>query len=138
MDAVSVLFIVGLAILLAWALAVAITRGRVIERLRDATGAGDADDVERRVRGALESADAARWDAEQVIHDTGYLSELLTAGVVRLRDDLTVESANSAAHVMLERRPGRWSVAPPWRPSSTPESRQWPGLPWSSGRQAAS
>jgi two-component system phosphate regulon sensor histidine kinase PhoR len=106
MDAVSVLFIVGLAILLAWALAVAITRGRVIERLRDATGAGDADDVERRVRGALESADAARWDAEQVIHDTGYLSELLTAGVVRLRDDLTVESANSAAHVMLERRPG--------------------------------
>jgi two-component system phosphate regulon sensor histidine kinase PhoR len=106
MDAVSVLFIVGLAILLAWALAVAITRGRVIERLRDATGAGDADDVERRVRGALESVDASRWDAEQVIHDTGYLSELLTAGVVRLRDDLTVESANSAAHVMLERRPG--------------------------------
>jgi two-component system phosphate regulon sensor histidine kinase PhoR len=105
-DAVSILFIVGLAILLAWALAVAITRGRAIERLRDATGASDADDVERRVRGALESADAARWDAEQVIHDTGYLSELLTAGVVRLRDDLTVESANSAAHVMLERRPG--------------------------------
>jgi two-component system phosphate regulon sensor histidine kinase PhoR len=105
-DAVSVLFIVGLAILLAWALAVAITRGHVIERLRDATDASDADDVERRVRGALESADAARWDAEQVIHDTGYLSELLTAGVVRLRDDLTVESANSAAHVMLERRPG--------------------------------
>ncbi|HEX7496361.1 MAG TPA: ATP-binding protein [Candidatus Limnocylindrales bacterium] len=106
MDAVSVLFIVGLAILFAWALAVSITRGRVIERLRDATGASDADDVERRVRGALESADVARWEAEQVIHDTGYLSELLTAGVVRLRDDLTVESANSAAHVMLERRPG--------------------------------
>jgi len=106
MDAVSVLFIVGLAILFAWALAVSITRGRVIERLRDATGAGDADEVERRVRSALESADAARWDAEQVIHDTGYLSELLTAGVVRLRDDLTVESANGAAHVMLERRPG--------------------------------
>jgi two-component system phosphate regulon sensor histidine kinase PhoR len=106
MDAVSVLFIVGLAILFAWALAIAITRGRVIERLRDATGAGDADDVERRVRGALESAEAARWEAEQVIHDAGYLSELLTAGVVRLRDDLTVESANGAAHVMLERRPG--------------------------------
>jgi two-component system phosphate regulon sensor histidine kinase PhoR len=103
---ISVLFIVGLAILFAWALAIALTRGRVIERLRDATGAGDADDVERRVRDALESAEAARWEAEQVIHDTGYLSELLTAGVVRLRDDLTVESANGAAHVMLERRPG--------------------------------
>jgi two-component system phosphate regulon sensor histidine kinase PhoR len=34
------------------------------------------------------------------------LTELLTAGVVRLRDDLTVEYANGAAHVMLERRPG--------------------------------
>ena len=106
MDAVSVLFIVGLAILFAWALAVAITRGRAIDRLREATGASDADDVERRVRSALESAEVARWEAEQVIHDTGYLTELMTAGVVRLRDDLTVESANSAAHTMLERRPG--------------------------------
>jgi two-component system phosphate regulon sensor histidine kinase PhoR len=105
-DVVSVLFIVSLAILFAWTLAVAITRGRAIDRLRDATGARDADDVERSVRGALESADTARWDAEQVIHDTGYLTELMTAGVVRLRDDLTVESANSAAHAMLERRPG--------------------------------
>ncbi len=102
----SVLFIACLAILFAWALAVAITRGRAIDRLRDATGAGDADDVERRVRGALESADVARWDAEQAAHDTGYLTELMTAGVVRLRDDLTVESANGAAHAMLERRPG--------------------------------
>ncbi len=106
MDAVSILFIASLAILFSWALAVAMTRGRSIDRLRDATGAGDADDVERRVRVALESADAARWEAEQVIHDTGYLTELMTAGVVRLRDDLTVESANSAAHAMLERRPG--------------------------------
>jgi two-component system phosphate regulon sensor histidine kinase PhoR len=105
-DAVEILFIAGLSILLGWALAVAITRGRAIDRLRDATGAGDADDVERRVRDALESADAARWHAEQASHDTGYLTELLTAGVVRLRDDLTVEFANSAAHVMLERRPG--------------------------------
>ncbi|MGA3056910.1 MAG: ATP-binding protein [Candidatus Limnocylindrales bacterium] len=106
MDTVELLFIASLSILLGWALAVAITRGRAIDRLRDATGAGDADDVERRVRDALESADTARWHAEQASHDTGYLTELLTAGVVRLRDDLTVEFANSAAHVMLERRPG--------------------------------
>jgi len=105
-DTVELLFIASLSILLGWALAVAITRGRAIDRLRDATGAGDADDVERRVRDALESADTARWHAEQASHDTGYLTELLTAGVVRLRDDLTVEFANSAAHVMLERRPG--------------------------------
>jgi hypothetical protein len=45
---------------------------------------------------ALEEAEDARWNAEQTSHDTGYLTELLTAGVVRLRDDLTVEFANGA------------------------------------------
>jgi two-component system phosphate regulon sensor histidine kinase PhoR len=106
MDAVEILFIVGLAILFGWALAVSISRGRRLGRLRDATGAADEDDIDRRVREALESADDARWHAEQTGHDTGYLTELLSSGVVRLRDDLTVEFANSAAHVMLERRPG--------------------------------
>ena len=106
MDAVEVLFIGVLACLLGWALAVAISRGRTLERLRDETGAMDTDDVERRVRDALERADDARWDAEQALHDSDYLTELLTAGVVRLRDDLTVQFANGAAHVMLERRPG--------------------------------
>jgi len=106
MDTVAILFIVLLAILLGWSLAVAVSRGRAIERLEDATGAADADDVERRVRMALEEAADAGWVAEQTGHDTGYLTELLTAGVVRLRDDLTVEFANGAAHVMLERRAG--------------------------------
>jgi two-component system phosphate regulon sensor histidine kinase PhoR len=105
-DTVAILFIGLLAVLLGWALAVAISRGRSIERLQDATGATDSDDVERRVRIALEEAEDARWHAEQTAHDTGYLTELLTAGVVRLRDDLTVEFANGAAHLMLERRPG--------------------------------
>ena len=106
MDVVEVLFIVGLAILFAWALALAISRGRSLERLEEVTGASDADDVERRVRMALEGAEDARWNAEQTLHDTGYLTELLTAGLVRLRDDLTVEFANGAAHVLLARRPG--------------------------------
>lgn len=106
MDLIVVLFIVGLAVLLGWSLAIAMSRGRAIERLEEATGAHDADDVERLVRTAIEEAGDARWHAEQTAHDTGYLTELLTAGVVRLRDDLTVEFANGAAHVMLERRPG--------------------------------
>ena len=106
MDLAVVLFIVGLAVLLGWSLAVGISRGRAIERLQEATGAADAEGVERLVRSAIEDARDARWQAEQTTHDTGYLTELLTAGVVRLRDDLTVEFANSAAHVMLERRPG--------------------------------
>jgi two-component system phosphate regulon sensor histidine kinase PhoR len=105
-DTVELLFIVVLVMLLAWALAAAISRGRIIERLRETTGAADADDVERHVRMAIERAEDARWNAEQTSHDTDYLTELLTAGVVRLRDDLTVEYANGAAHVMLERRLG--------------------------------
>ncbi|MGA2513125.1 MAG: ATP-binding protein [Candidatus Limnocylindrales bacterium] len=106
MDAVAVAFIILLAILLGWALSVAISRGRTIERLQETTGASGADDVERRVRMALEEAEDARWNAEQTSDDTGYLTELLAAGVVRLRDDLIVEFANGAAHVMLERKPG--------------------------------
>jgi two-component system phosphate regulon sensor histidine kinase PhoR len=105
-DPIPLLFIVGLAIILAVVLAVAISRGRMIERLADATGAEDPKDVERLVRAALDTADDERWHADQTAHDTGYLTELLTAGVVRLRDDLTVEFANNAAHVMLERKPG--------------------------------
>jgi two-component system phosphate regulon sensor histidine kinase PhoR len=105
-DAIEILFIAGLATLLGLFLAVATSRGRALERLQDATGATDAEDVERKVRAALDEADDARWNAEQTSHDTQYLTDLLTAGVVRLRDDLTVEFANGAAHVLLGRRPG--------------------------------
>jgi two-component system phosphate regulon sensor histidine kinase PhoR len=106
MDPVVVLFIAALVVLTGWVAGIAISRGRAIERLADATGAKSADDVERLVREALDDAAAARWTAEQVAHDTGYLTELLTAGIVRLRDDLTVEFANEAAHAILERRLG--------------------------------
>jgi two-component system phosphate regulon sensor histidine kinase PhoR len=106
MDATEILFIAGLAILLGWVAALAVSRGRAIERLEDATGATSVDDVERQVRRAIEDAEDARWLASQTGQDTHYLTEILTAGVVRLRDDLTVEFANNAAHVILDRRPG--------------------------------
>lgn len=112
MDTVELAFIVVLALLLAWAGAAAISRGRVLERLREGTGARDFDDVERTVRAAQESAEDARWQAEQTGHDTTYLTELLSAGVVRLRDDLTVEYANGAAHAMLDRKLGAMSGRP--------------------------
>ena len=95
-----------LATLLGWALAVAVARGRTLETLADAAGAGEIDDIERLVRSALESADDSRWLADQATQDASYLTELLSTGIVRLRDDLSVEFANGAAHVMLERRPG--------------------------------
>ena len=106
MDPVVVLFITGLVVLIGYVAGIAISRGRAIDRLADATGATNADDVERRVREALDDAAAARGNAEQVNHDTGYLTELLTAGIVRLRDDLVVEFANEAAYAILERRSG--------------------------------
>ena len=64
-DAIPLVFIATLAVLLGWALAVAISRGRTLERLQDATGAQSADDVERLVRDALEQAGTARWQAGQ-------------------------------------------------------------------------
>jgi two-component system, OmpR family, phosphate regulon sensor histidine kinase PhoR len=105
-DTVAILFIVALAILLGWSAAVAISRGRAIERLEDATGARGADDVEQRVRGALEQADHARWQADQSAYDAAFLTELMSVGVVHLRDDLVVTSANGASHAILERKPG--------------------------------
>ncbi len=105
-DPVALIFIVGLAIIAGVAIAVAITRGRLIDRLRDATGAGDGDDVERQVRNALQQADDERWNAQQTVHDAATFADLLVSGVVRLRDDLTVEFANTAAHALLGRQPG--------------------------------
>ena len=106
MDYLFLVVVAVLAALLGWAVALSVGRGRTLERLADATGAQDVDDVERLVRAALDAADDANWNAEQTRHDTGYLTELLSSGVVRLKDDLTVEFANGAAHVLLDRRPG--------------------------------
>jgi two-component system phosphate regulon sensor histidine kinase PhoR len=105
-DIVPMLFIAALVLALGWTLAASISRGRLIERIGEATGAEDARDVERRVRVALDRAEDARWQAEQAGLDSRYLTELLSAGIVRLRDDLTVETANDAAHAMLDRKPG--------------------------------
>jgi two-component system phosphate regulon sensor histidine kinase PhoR len=105
-DVVALLFIAGLVVVLGWVLAGSISRGRLIGRISEATGADDPEDVERRVRAALDGADEARWQAEQAGFDSRYLTDLLSTGIVRLRDDLTVEMANSAAHTMLDRRPG--------------------------------
>jgi two-component system, OmpR family, phosphate regulon sensor histidine kinase PhoR len=105
-DTVAILFIVAMAIALGWASALAISRGRAIERLEDATGATGADDVEQRVRAALEQAETARWQADQSTYDAAFLTELMSVGVVHLRDDLVVTSANGAAHAILERKPG--------------------------------
>lgn len=106
MDYVALLFIAALAIVVAVVSAVAISRGRTLDRLREAIGARDEDDLERRLRQAIEEAENARWDAAQASHDAGYLTELLSAGIVHLRDDLTVESANPAVHLLLDRRSG--------------------------------
>jgi two-component system, OmpR family, phosphate regulon sensor histidine kinase PhoR len=112
MDSVAILFIVALAIALGWALALAISRGRAIERLEDATGASGADDVERRVRAALEQAENARWQADQSTYDAAFLTELMSVGVVHLRDDLVVTSANGAAHAILQRKLGAMAGRP--------------------------
>jgi two-component system phosphate regulon sensor histidine kinase PhoR len=106
MDPVEIIFIAVLVSLLGWIGAFAVSQGRMLERLRETTGAHDRSDIETNVRRVIQDAEDAHWDAEQTGQDVRYLTELLSGGVVKLRDDLIVEFANGAAHVMLGRQPG--------------------------------
>ena len=99
-------FVAGEAVLTGVALAAAISRGRVLERLQELTGARDRDDIERTVRGALDEAGRARWEAAQVGQDLAELGDLAGAGIVRLDDRLQVDFANAAAHRLLDRGRG--------------------------------
>ena len=107
MDTVALLFIVGLAI------AAELGAGRG-DLARPGDGTAGGRDRRQRTPTTWSGRSGPRssrprtpaGSAEQTAHDTTYLTELLTGGVVRLRDDLTVDFANGAAHVMLDRKPG--------------------------------
>jgi two-component system phosphate regulon sensor histidine kinase PhoR len=106
--------LVAMVVALAIASGVAITRGRALDAARDAIRgsatqgepAGPpgelADDVARLRR----RAEAAEFALGQRLRDMAYLADLVGVGIVRLTDDLRVEVANTAAHVLLGRAPG--------------------------------
>jgi two-component system phosphate regulon sensor histidine kinase PhoR len=112
-DPVVFVVLAGFAVALAIAVAIAISRGRALDAAHDAIesalhgleappGHDLADDIERlRLR-----AESAEFALGQRLRDLAYLADLVGVGIVRLTDDLRVEVANTAAHVLLARTPG--------------------------------
>jgi two-component system, OmpR family, phosphate regulon sensor histidine kinase PhoR len=106
-DPIVVAFISLLAVLLAIATAVALSRGRELDDIREQTAARDpADDLAGRVRHLIEDLDATAYRLEGAQRDLAYLIELMGTGIVRLDDDRRIELANAAAHTFLERPAG--------------------------------
>jgi two-component system, OmpR family, phosphate regulon sensor histidine kinase PhoR len=128
-DGLVIAFVAVQAIVLGIALAVAWSRGRTIEAMRDSLddaerpgpvaydtvagtraarprGQGPAgDDLVDRLRRLRRRAVDAEFQLEQRLRDLTYLADLVGVGIVRLTDDLRVEVANTAAHVFLRREP---------------------------------
>ena len=100
-------FVAGLAILLAVAVGVALARGRELDsiqellRRRDATG-----DLPARVRHLQDRLTASEFELDQQVRNASFLADLMGVGVLRLDEDLRVELANQAAHVLIGRNPG--------------------------------
>jgi two-component system phosphate regulon sensor histidine kinase PhoR len=106
-EPVAFLFIAGLVVLLTVALGVALSRGAVLERIREAVGAAQGTDPEAVVRGLVDERERARWEANQSALDLSYVADLVGVGLVHVGDDLIVRLANRAAHAMLDRAPGQ-------------------------------
>jgi two-component system phosphate regulon sensor histidine kinase PhoR len=100
-------FVAGQAVALAVAIGLALGRGRLIDRIDEATKLPDAPlDLEQRVRRLIDRTAAAEWNRTQTVADMAYLADLVGVGIVRLDDNLTVTIANNAAHVFLGRARG--------------------------------
>jgi two-component system, OmpR family, phosphate regulon sensor histidine kinase PhoR len=105
-DGPFILVTAGLAMLLVITLAVAIRRGRTLDRLRDELDRlAERSEPDGRVRRLPELADAV-FEVDGPQRDLMYLMELIGVGVVRLDDDRRIELANGSAHAFLDRPAG--------------------------------
>jgi two-component system phosphate regulon sensor histidine kinase PhoR len=112
-DGLVIAFIIVQAILLAIAVANVISRGRVLDEIREQLAASDSvakpigeDDLGGHVRRLVAATEATRFELDSVRRDLAYLIELIGIGIVRLSDDRRIELANAAAHAFLDRTPG--------------------------------
>jgi two-component system phosphate regulon sensor histidine kinase PhoR len=115
-DTLVIAFIIVQAVALGVAIALAIVRGRALDRVRellapvDEAAATPIDrdgvDVEQEVRVLLERTKTAEWETAQVVRDRAVLLDIIGVGIVRLDDELRVDVANAAAHQFLGRGPG--------------------------------
>src|SRR3979490_1644935 len=88
------------------AIGAAVRQTLALGRLRRLTGASSGSDIERRIGGLFDRVTALELQSEQDARDLHLLVELLGVGIVHLTDDLDVDAANKAAHVLLRRAPG--------------------------------
>jgi two-component system phosphate regulon sensor histidine kinase PhoR len=108
MDGLVIAFIAIQGILLAIAIGVVFARGRVLREIDELTrtvgGAGG--DLQSRIRRLVQQAAAAEWELGQQVENADHLADLMGVGILRLGDDMVIQTANRAAHVLLGRQPG--------------------------------
>jgi two-component system phosphate regulon sensor histidine kinase PhoR len=106
-DWAVIAFVATLAILLAIAIGLVLARGRDLDTIRELTEETDAPgDLSARIRRLQERLTASEFELDQQVRNASYLADLMGVGILRLDDDLRVELANQAAHVLLGRAPG--------------------------------
>jgi two-component system phosphate regulon sensor histidine kinase PhoR len=107
MEGILVTLLVASVVGLAAATVVARRRRRTLVRLSRVVGVpgGTAEwaALEARLRALVEAVAAGEQTADRSGRDLGLLAESLGVGLLRCTDDLTVEFANSAAHLLLGR-----------------------------------
>jgi two-component system phosphate regulon sensor histidine kinase PhoR len=102
-----VAFLAAQAVLLALAIGVILGRGRDLDAIRDLTDApGERPDLPARVRRLKDRLVASEFELDQQVRNASYLADLMGVGIVRLDENLKVELANAAAHILLARAPG--------------------------------
>ena len=106
-DWAVVVFIGGEAILLAIAIGVILDRGRQLDAIRDLTAPeATTHDAAARVRRLQERLTASEFELDQQVRNASFLADLMGVGILRLDDELRIELANTAAHLLLGRTPG--------------------------------
>ncbi len=100
------LFLGGMAIALAVAIGLAISRGTTLARIRESLGAAEGEDLEAAARALVDREREATFRAQLGERDLSFLLDLIGVGIVRVADDMTVQHANHAAHVFLGASPG--------------------------------
>jgi two-component system phosphate regulon sensor histidine kinase PhoR len=108
MDWPVVAFIALQAVLLAIVVGQSIARGRALDDVAEVLGAtrGEPATLPAQTRALVERAETADWQAAQERRDAAYLADLISVGIVRIRDDQRIELANEAAHAFLDRPAG--------------------------------
>ncbi len=123
MDSLLLLFVAAQAAIIALVVALALSRGRLLDEIAatvldadprfagragidpDAFGSAGSSPADM-VRGLRDRNRRLAWALEQQRRDAAYLAELVGVGIVHLDDDLRVDLANAAAHAFLDRSPG--------------------------------